>query len=133
MHMAAVDIKGNLEAFLYRRSPAARYASFEDHNCWTIAEAVGHRGPHRLQHLLSRAVWDDQQHVTGSDLDAGLIPITVPELLRLLRDVVIPPPRRDRAHRLYWSAWRRRHQHLARQAHQRWNAYAETTPCAAAS
>ena len=33
----------------------------EDHNCWTIAEAVGHRGPHRLQHLLSRAVWDEQQ------------------------------------------------------------------------
>jgi hypothetical protein len=29
----------------------------DDHNCWTIAEAVGHRGPHRLQHLLSRAVW----------------------------------------------------------------------------
>ena len=25
-----------------------------------IAEAIGHRGPHRLQHLLSRAVWDDQ-------------------------------------------------------------------------
>jgi SRSO17 transposase len=22
---------------------------------------VGHRGPHRLQHLLSRAVWHDQQ------------------------------------------------------------------------
>jgi SRSO17 transposase len=33
----------------------------EDRNCWTIAEALGHRGPHRLQHLLSRAVWDDQQ------------------------------------------------------------------------
>jgi SRSO17 transposase len=33
----------------------------EDHNCWTIAEAIGHRGPHRLQHLLSRAAWDDQQ------------------------------------------------------------------------
>jgi SRSO17 transposase len=33
----------------------------EDDNCWTIAEAAGHRGPHRLQHLLSRAVWDDQQ------------------------------------------------------------------------
>ncbi len=29
----------------------------DDHNCWAIAEAVGHRGPHRLQHLLSRAVW----------------------------------------------------------------------------
>ena len=33
----------------------------DDHNCWTFAEALGHRGPHRLQHLLSRAVWDDQQ------------------------------------------------------------------------
>jgi integrase len=33
----------------------------EDYNCWSIAEAAGHRGPYRLQHLLSRAVWDDQQ------------------------------------------------------------------------
>src|SRR5512142_3147622 len=33
----------------------------EDHNCWTIAEAAGHRGPHRLQHLLSRAVWDGRR------------------------------------------------------------------------
>ena len=33
----------------------------EDYNCWSIAEAAGHCGPHRLQHLLSRAVWDDQQ------------------------------------------------------------------------
>ena len=55
-------------------------------------------------------------------------PITVPELLRLLRNTVIPPPRRDQAHRPHWSAWRRRHQHRARQAHQRWNTYAETTP-----
>jgi len=55
-------------------------------------------------------------------MDAGLIPITVPELLRLLRDAAIPPPRRDRAHRRPWSDWRRRHQHRARQAHQRWNA-----------
>ena len=40
----------------------------EDHNCWTIAEAAGHRGPHRLQHLLSRAVWDEQQML---DIAAG--------------------------------------------------------------
>jgi SRSO17 transposase len=33
----------------------------EDHNCQPVAGAAGHRGPHRLQHLLSRAVWDDQQ------------------------------------------------------------------------
>jgi hypothetical protein len=41
-------------------------------------------------------------------------PITVPELLRLLRGTVIAPPRTDRAHRLYWSIWRRRHRHRAR-------------------
>jgi SRSO17 transposase len=33
----------------------------EDRNCWSIAEAVGHSGPHWLQHLLSRAAWDEQQ------------------------------------------------------------------------
>ena len=77
---------------------------------------------------LAVAVAVQRQHDAGAGLDAGLIPVTVPELLRLLRDIVIPPPRRDRAHRLHWSAWRRRHQHRARQAHQRWNAYAETTP-----
>jgi SRSO17 transposase len=77
---------------------------------------------------LSVAVAVQRQQDASSDPDAGLIPITIPELLRLLRDIVIPPPRRDRPHRLYWSAWRRRHQHHARQAHQRWNAYAETTP-----
>jgi hypothetical protein len=69
-----------------------------------------------------------RQHEPGSDLDAGLIPVTVLELLRLLRDTVIPPPRRDQAHRLCWSDWRRRHQYRARQTHQRWNAYARTTP-----
>ena len=69
-----------------------------------------------------------REHDASSDLDAGLVPVTIPELLRLLRDIVIPPPRRDRGHRLHWSTWRRRHQHRARQAHRRWNSYAETTP-----
>jgi SRSO17 transposase len=77
---------------------------------------------------LAVAVALQRQEDAGSGSDAGLIPVTVPELLRLLRDTVIPPPRRDRAHRLRWSDWRRRHQHRARQAHQRWNAYAETAP-----
>jgi len=57
---------------------------------------------------------------------AGMIPVTVPELLRLLRGTAIPPPRRDREHVLDWSDWRRRHQHRAQQAHQRWNSYADT-------
>jgi SRSO17 transposase len=28
-------------------------------NCWALAEAAGHERPHRLQHLLSGAVWDE--------------------------------------------------------------------------
>jgi hypothetical protein len=46
---------------------------------------------------LGVAVALQRQHDADSDLDAGLIPVTIPELLRLLRDTVIPPPRRDRA------------------------------------
>jgi SRSO17 transposase len=77
---------------------------------------------------LAVAVALQREQDASSDLDADLIPVTIPELLRLLRDIAIPPPRRDRAHRLHWSAWRRRHQYRARQAHRRWNAYAETAP-----
>jgi SRSO17 transposase len=57
----------------------------EDHNCWTIAEAIGHRGPHRLQHLLSRAIWDDQQVLdlaaawAAGHLDDGDAVLTVDE------------------------------------------------------
>jgi len=31
----------------------------ESKNCWTLAEHCGHNTPDRLQHLLSRAKWDD--------------------------------------------------------------------------
>ena len=72
------------------------------------------------------AVALQRQHDAASGPDAGLILVTIAELLRLLRDTMIPPPRRDWPHRLHWSDWRRRDQHRARQAHQRWNAYAET-------
>jgi hypothetical protein len=65
---------------------------------------------------------------TGPASDPDLIPVTVPELLRQLRGQVVPHPRSDRAHRQRWSDWRRRHQHQARQAHQRWNAHADATP-----
>ena len=37
------------------------------------------------------AVTRQREHDASADLDAGLIPVTVPELLRLLHDVVIPP------------------------------------------
>jgi SRSO17 transposase len=65
------------------------------------------------------------------DEEAGifeLIPVTIPELLRQLRGTVIPEPHSDQAHRDTWSLWRRRHQYYARQAHQRWHAYADELP-----
>src|SRR5215468_353433 len=56
------DLLGRVAGCFPRRQMVSELLmELEDHNCWTIAEAVGHRGPHRLQHLLSRAVWDDQQ------------------------------------------------------------------------
>jgi hypothetical protein len=61
----------------------------EDHNCWTIAEAAGH---HRLQHLLSRAVWDDRQVLDIASAWAAVTSMTGMRLLRLLRDTVIPLP-----------------------------------------
>jgi SRSO17 transposase len=36
-------------------------AEVEDHNCRTMAEAAGHPGPYRMQHLLSSARVDEQQ------------------------------------------------------------------------
>ena len=70
---------------------------------------------------LSRAIAADFRN---SPLSITGIPQTVPELLRLPRDIVIPaPPGQTGPAWLHRSAWRRR-----RQAHQLWNAYAETTP-----
>ena len=44
----------------------------EDHNCWTMGEAAGHPGPHRMQHLLSRARVDEQLMLgTAADWAAG--------------------------------------------------------------
>jgi hypothetical protein len=41
---------------------------------------------------LAGAVAMQRQQEAGSGLDAGLIPVTVPEVLRLQRGTVIPPP-----------------------------------------
>jgi hypothetical protein len=65
------DLLGQIAGCFPRRETRQCYGQMaggllmelDDHNCWTIAEAVGHCGPHRLQHLLSRAVWDDQHVV----------------------------------------------------------------------
>ena len=77
-------------------------------------------------YLAVAAALDRDAH---ADLETGLIPVTIPEMLRMLRGTVIQPPRRDHVHRQHWSRWRRRHQYRASQAHRRWNAYADATPC----
>ena len=52
------------------------------------------------------------------DLAADLLPLTLPEVRRLLRALVgAQPPRPSAA--LHWSTWRRRHQQRARRAHWR--------------
>ena len=78
-----------------------------------------------FMYLAVTAALDRDAH---AGLETGLIPVTNPEMLRMLRGTVIPPPRRDHAHRQHWSKWRRRHQYRASQAHRRWNAYADATP-----
>ncbi|MFE8950734.1 transposase [Streptomyces sp. NPDC007856] len=52
---------------------------------------------------------------------ARLVAANARELIRLLRAAVLSQPRRDLAHLLHWSAWRRHHQYQAAQAHRRWN------------
>jgi SRSO17 transposase len=77
--------------------------------------------------LAVAAAW--QRARDGSTTAAlGLIPVTMPELLRQLRGTIIPTPRRDQPHRNAWALWRRRHQYRAQQAHQRWHAYADELP-----
>ena len=72
------------------------------------------------------AAW--QRARDGSTSEPGLIPVTIPELLRQLRGTTVPVPRRDQPHRDAWALWRRRHQYHAQQAHQRWHAYADELP-----
>ncbi len=76
--------------------------------------------------LAAAAAWQRARDASPATL--GLIPVTVPELLRQLRGTVIPEPRRDKPHRDAWALWRRRHQYRAQQAHQRWHAYADEPP-----
>ncbi|MGI5204602.1 hypothetical protein ACQEU6_23840 [Spirillospora sp. CA-108201] len=45
---------------LARRMTEAMLMGLQRVNCWTLAEALGHSGPHRLQHFLSRGVWDPE-------------------------------------------------------------------------
>ena len=48
--------------------------------------------------------------------EAGLIPLSRNEIAFLFTSLIIRPGHGDQ-HRLCWSAWRRRHQHRARECH----------------
>ncbi|MGP3985848.1 transposase [Streptomyces sp. 3N207] len=43
-----------------RQMTQAMLMELERRNCWTLAEAPGRPGPHRLQHFLSRGSWDHE-------------------------------------------------------------------------
>jgi SRSO17 transposase len=73
-HLALLeDLQATVAGLFGRREPRGTFwdlvtgllMGLPTANCWTIAEAVGHRGPYRLQHLLSRAVWDAEAVLAG--------------------------------------------------------------------
>ncbi|MER5348495.1 hypothetical protein ABT030_51485 [Streptomyces mirabilis] len=43
----------------------------ESANCWSLAEAIGHTGPHVLQHFLSRARFDTEATGRVTSLSEG--------------------------------------------------------------
>jgi hypothetical protein len=69
-----------------------------------------------------------RQQEAGSDLDAGLIPISVPELLRLLRDTVIPPPGETGLTGCTGRPGHAATSTAPAKPTRRWNAYAEKAP-----
>ncbi|MEV6028677.1 transposase [Streptomyces sp. NPDC052036] len=77
---AAMDAVAGCFARRETRATAAEMATglpaeVDTRNCWTLARTLGHPGPHRLQHLLSRARFD---HDRARDEAARLV---VPELV----------------------------------------------------
>ncbi|GGV96703.1 hypothetical protein GCM10015535_66610 [Streptomyces gelaticus] len=58
----------------------------------------------------------DDPHPSGND-ERDLIPLSVPEIRRLIGHVVIAPHCHPNEHRLRWSHFRRRSQARARRCH----------------
>ncbi|MEU5824995.1 transposase [Streptomyces sp. NPDC047803] len=50
--------------------PAGLLLELDTRNCWMLTQALRHAGPHRLQHLLSRARFD---HDAAREAVAGLV------------------------------------------------------------
>lgn len=65
---------------------------------------------------VAGARWAADAHNRPDTQPAQLIGLTINEIRRLFNLLIIQP-RRDLAHRLHWSHWRRRHQATARRIH----------------
>ncbi|MFG3112575.1 hypothetical protein ACGF8E_38260 [Streptomyces tendae] len=66
----AVAVEVTVAPAVWRNEMGA-FMGLERLNCWTLAEVLGHSGPHRLRHFLSRAVWDDETVGTWVVDEAG--------------------------------------------------------------
>jgi SRSO17 transposase len=58
---ARVDLRRRARAFV-----RGLLADLPRKNCWTIAEHAGDPNPDGMQHLLARAVWDEDKLATTS-------------------------------------------------------------------
>ncbi|MEU0572225.1 IS701 family transposase [Nonomuraea sp. NPDC005983] len=99
---------------------------------WTIEESFqAAKGQVGLDHYQVRSWTGWHRHITLAmlalaflaalaadqpDTDQQTIPLTVPEIRRLLA-LLTPPRPRPAEEVLRWSCWRRRHQAIARQCH----------------
>jgi hypothetical protein len=77
-----------------------------------------------LSDLPRKNCWSIAAWARHPSLD-GLIPLTCNEIQRLFTMLVVQPVH-DVAHRLRWSAWRRRHQARAQASHYRRQAANQT-------
>lgn len=71
------------------------------------------RPPREKGEVEARDLW-----MIKPDLAASLLPLTVPEVRRLVYSLVWQRPL-SAQHGLHWSQWRRRHQARARRCHYR--------------
>jgi hypothetical protein len=79
--------------------PSATGPAWSSWHRWTAISLLAYA------FLAVAAAW--QRARDGAAAILGLIPVTMPELLRQLRGTAIPEPRHDKPHRDAWTLWRR--------------------------
>lgn len=100
VHLATVDASA-------RACPACQVTCWNSWMRWSLFSLIAAA----VLALTATAVHD------AAEDEPALVPLSSPELIRLLRALVLPPPVRDREHVLHWTAWRRHHQAVATACH----------------